>query len=130
MVFEHPSKEFVNHLLDYTAGQKINNIVDGDFGINLEYILNILKPNGSITTYASMSKMKPTFPFYQLMNLNININTVFVYDMPKKAKKDAIKDIASCLENNSLIHRLSKKYMLKDIPVSYTHLTLPTKRIV
>lgn len=125
MVFEHPSEEFVNHLLDYTAGQKIDKIIDGDFGINLQYILNILKPNGNITTYASMSKMKPTFPFYQIMNLNINISTVFVYDMPKKAKKDAIKDIASYLESNSLIHRLSRKYPLKNI--SEAHIKIEDK---
>ena len=38
---------------------------------------------------------------------------------PKKAKKDAIKDIASYLESNSLIHRLAKKYLLKDIPEAH-----------
>jgi len=115
VVFEHPSKFFVDQIIEYTNGQKVEKIIDGDFGINLDYLLAVLKPNGEIITYASMTEISPKVPFYRMMNMNLNLNFVFVYDIPKTAKINAINDISLALKKDKLINRLSKQYNLQDI---------------
>ena len=62
-----------------------------------------------------MTEKTPVIPFYQMMNLNVQIKMVFVYDMPKKAKESAILDITKALKENKLLNRLHENYNLKDI---------------
>ena len=101
--------------MDITNGQKIDKIIDGDFGVNLDYLLAVIKTNCEIVTFASMSEMHPKIPFYKMMNMNLNLKMVFVYDIPQEAKINAINDITVALKKERLINRLSGKYELKDI---------------
>ena len=126
VVFSHPSKNFKEEILDYTKGKLIDKVIDGDFGVNLDHILDIIKPSGEISTYASMTDMNPTLPFYQMMNLNAELKMVFVYDMPQEAKISAIKDITIALEKDKLINRLYKQYELSKI--SQAHLRIEDKQ--
>ena len=115
IVLEHPSKLFVDQVMDYTNGQKVDRIIDGDFGVNLDYLLAVIKPNCEIITFASMTKMYPKIPFYKMMNANLNLKMVFVYDIPREAKINAINDITVALKKERLINRLAHKYELRDI---------------
>jgi NADPH2:quinone reductase len=115
VVFEHPSSLFVDQVMDYTNGQKVDKIIDSDFGINLDYLLAVIKPNCEIITFASMTEIHPRIPFYKMMNMNLNLKMVFVYDIPKRAKINAINDITSSLKEDRLINRLSDQYDLEDI---------------
>ena len=115
IILSHPSETFKEEILDLTKGQKIEKIIDGDFGRNINFLLSVIKPKSSISTYASMTEKTPLIPFYQMMNLNVQIKMVFVYDMPKKAKESAILDITKALKENKLLNRLYKNYNLKEI---------------
>ena len=115
IILSHPSETFKQEILDLTKGHKIDKIIDGDFGKNINHLLSVIKPNSSISTYASMTEKTPGIPFYQMMNLNVQIKMVFVYDMPKKAKESAILDITKALKENKLLNRLYKNYNLKEI---------------
>ena len=115
IILSHPSETFKEEILELTKGQKIDKIIDGDFGKNINFLLSAIKPNSSISTYASMTEKTPVIPFYQMMNLNVQIKMVFVYDMPKKAKESAILDITKALKDNKLVNRLYKNYSLKEI---------------
>ena len=115
IIVGHPSETFKEEILDLTKGQKIEKIIDGDFGKNINYLLSVIKPNSSICTYASMTEKTPVIPFYQMMNLNVKMKMVFVYDMPNKAKESAILDITKALKENKLLNRLYKNYNLKEI---------------
>ena len=41
VVFSHPSENFVEEILDYTKGKLIDKVIDGDFGVNFNHILNL-----------------------------------------------------------------------------------------
>ena len=115
IILGHPSETFKEEILDLTKGHKIDKIIDGDFGKNINHLLSVIKPNSSISTYASMTEKTPVIPFYKMMNLNVQMKMVFVYDMPKKAKDYAILDITKALKGNKLLNRLYKNYNLKEI---------------
>ena len=113
---------FKEQILDLTKGQKIEKIIDGDFGKNINYLLNVIKPNSSICTYASMTEKTPVIPFYKMMNLNVQMKMIFVYDMPKEAKESAILDITNALKENKLLNRLYKNYNLKEISQAHQNI--------
>jgi NADPH2:quinone reductase len=88
--------------------------VDGDFGINLDAVLNVLKTSGTIATYSSVTIPEPILPFRQMLFMDLTIRIVLVYAMPKEAKLLAIKDITEALKTNSLKHSIAATYPLID----------------
>ena len=63
IILGHPSEIFKEEILDLTKGQKIEKIIDGDFGKNINHLIRVIKPNSSISTYASMTEKTPVIPF-------------------------------------------------------------------
>ncbi|MEM7371897.1 MAG: NADPH:quinone reductase [Bacteroidota bacterium] len=113
-VVEHPSSAANEALLAFTDGRKVDRVVEGDFGKNLPYVLEILATNGTIATYASMSDPQPTIPFYRMMFMDINVRLVLVYAMSWEAKSQAMEDITSLLEKDALTHRIAATYPLAE----------------
>ena len=107
--------EIVNHrLVDWgeaalcaNNGQKIDRVIDVEFGTNLPEVLKLIKTGGTIETYSSAQMPEPQLPFMQMMYLNLTIRMEIVYAMPESAKQAAIRDITTKLENDSLQHRIA-----------------------
>ena len=114
LVVDHPSSKTSRDILDYTNGQKINRIIEGDFGVNLLPALDILSNNGIIATYSSMTDMNPKIPFLRMMFMDLTIRMVLVYIMPKDAKQKAINDITLLLKQNKLDNRVAEVFSLED----------------
>ena len=113
LVVGHPSDTVVNEILGFTSGRKVDRIVDGDFGVNLPSVLDVLKTNGVIATYSSMTDMNPTIPFVRMMFMDITIRMVLVYAMPWDAKQKAIEDITDMLTSGDFDHRVAETFPLK-----------------
>jgi NADPH:quinone reductase len=102
----------VNHI---TNGAGIDRVIEVDFGGNLSVNQAILKLNGCIAAYASTSNPNPSFPFYALMFKGITIHLVNVYDLPGKARQQAIDDIQTLLKLDKLTHVIAAHFTLDDI---------------
>jgi NADPH2:quinone reductase len=113
-VVGHPSETTNKAILEYTKGRKLDRVIEGDFGVNLPFLLDILGTNGIIATYASGTRTEPQLPFYRMMYLDITLRTVLVYVMPWQAKKDAMDDITTLLSTNALKHRIAHIYPLAE----------------
>lgn len=113
LVVGHPGVESVKEILEFTKGKKIDRIIEGDFGVNLEPLLDVTNVGGVIATYSSMTIKEPKIPFIRMMFLDLTLRMVLVYEMPEKAKKRASLDIVNALEGDKLRHRISKTYPLK-----------------
>lgn len=114
LVVDHPSEFTKNVIQDYTRGRKLDRIIEGDFGANLGFLLEIMETGGVIATYASTTIAEPVLPFYRMMYLDLCLRTVIVYAMPVQAKKDAIADITSLLGSNALKHRIAQSHSLAE----------------
>ena len=97
----------------------MDRIIEGDFGANLPFLLEILETGGVIASYASGTISEPMLPFYRMMYLDITLRTVLVYVMPWQAKKDAIADITSLLSTNSLKHRIAQTFPLAESALAH-----------
>ena len=113
-VVDHPSESSNKAIMEYTKGRKLDRVVEGDFGANLPFLLEIMETNGVIATYASSTVLEPKLPFYRMMYLDLCLRTVIVYAMPWQAKKDAIADITALLSTNVLKHRIAQSYPLSE----------------
>ncbi len=99
----------------YTHDQLLNGLIDVDFGGNLDWSMEALKPNSAIATYASMGKTEPTLPFYTMMFKQLNLHFIFAYILTKSMRAHAIELVQRALQENKLNPLIAKVYTLDDI---------------
>ena len=114
-VVNHRSDNFAADILAATGGDRVDRIIDLEFGANLATSLDVLKTSGTIVTYSSTAVPEPKLPFFQMMYMDLNVQFVIVYVMPETAKQLAIADITVALENDRLHHRIAARMPLNDI---------------
>ncbi len=114
-VVNHRSDQFSADILSATGGDRVDRIIDLEFGANLATSLDVLKTSGTIVTYGSTAVPEPTLPFFQMMYLDLNIQFIIVYAMPEAAKQHAIADITTALADERLDHRIAARLPLADI---------------
>jgi len=97
------------------AASGFDRIVDVDFGANLLQSLDILKPGGTITSYASAALREPPVPFYRMSAINATFRAVLVYTMPDQAKQAAISDIGRWAREAVPVFAVAAHFDLADI---------------
>ena len=105
--------------MDTTEGKKIDRVVEGDFGANLIPVLDVIKTNGTIASYSSMSDMNPSIPFVRMLFMDLTLRLVLVYIMPEEAKNQAKKDITDFLLNDRLENRVAKTFSLEETALAH-----------
>lgn len=108
IVINHRMPDWPEILLNATGGQKVDRVVDVEFGENLEKVLDVINTNGVIATYSSSHNHQPVLPFYRMMFMDLTVRMVIVYAMPEDAKAKAIADIERALEAGTLKHRIAR----------------------
>jgi NADPH2:quinone reductase len=103
-VVNYRTENVAERVMALTEGAGVDHVVDVDFGANVATTLAVLKPNGSITTYASMTKPEPAIPFYPMMFKNVRLLWVFVYEMPQEAMTEAGRDVNAWLASGAAAH--------------------------
>jgi NADPH2:quinone reductase len=114
-VVSHRSERFADDILAATSGDKVDRIIDLEFGANLTTSLQVIATSGTIVTYGSTVAPEPQLPFFQMMYLDLKLQFVIVYAMPEAAKQLAIYDITQALRKDSLQHRIAATLPLDDI---------------
>ena len=113
-VVNHRESDFADQIKMASGGNKIDRVVDVEFGANLDTVLSVVGTGATITTYSSTQDLQPTIPFYKMMFLDLTVRFVIVYAMPESAKQQAIKDINEALEAGKLIHRIAHSLPLAE----------------
>ena len=79
------------------APEGIDHVVEVAFGANIETDVGLLKPDGSIASYAT-DNANPKIPFWQMVFKNIRLFFLGSDDFPKEAKLQAARDLNAALE--------------------------------
>jgi len=114
-VVNHRQPGWCNEALKINAQQKVDRIIDVEFGANLPEVLNLIRVGGTIATYSSTQVPEPKLPFLKMMFMDLTIRLVIVYAMPEEAKRQAISDIEKRLQDDQLQHRVTHTLPLADI---------------
>ena len=113
---EAGAEAMVNHrvpdwgkaVLDLTEGQKIDRVIDVEFGANLPELLNCVRIGATIATYSSTVVPEPALPFRTMMFMDLTVRMVIVYAMPEEAKAQAVADTRAALTEGGLQHRIAQ----------------------
>ena len=118
-VVNHRDDDWAKQVISANSGEKIDRVIDVEFGANLPAVLEMIKTSGTIATYSSTVVTEPKLPFYQMMFMDLVIRLVIVYAMPESAKQAAIEDIDHALSENHLQHRVAHTLPLDDIALAH-----------
>jgi NADPH:quinone reductase-like Zn-dependent oxidoreductase len=107
LVINHQHQDWGQEVVSANDGNKVDRVVDVEFGANLSQILACINISGVIATYSSTQVKEPQLPFMQMMFMDLTLRMVIVYAMPEDAKLEAITDINKALNENKLSHRIA-----------------------
>jgi len=114
-IINYRNENVIDNIKKITSNKGVDHIVDVDFGGNLKTIQEIVALNGFIAAYASEGNLNPVLPFYQLLFKGVTLSMVNVYELPDKAREQAINDIYSALECDILKPIISDQFHLDEI---------------
>lgn len=106
-VVNHREENWGEAVVEANGGNKVNRIVDVEFGQNLPEVLKCADFNAVIATYSSTVVKQPELPFIQMMFMDLTLRMVIVYAMPEAAKQQAVADTVKLLEEGKLQHRIA-----------------------
>ena len=107
-VVNHRESDWGKAVLDLTGGQKIDRVIDVEFGANLPELLHCVRIGATIATYSSTVVPEPALPFRTMMFMDLTVRMVIVYAMPEEAKALAVTDTQVALAENGLQHRFAE----------------------
>ncbi len=119
LVVNHRQENWSESLLSLNNGEKVDRVIDVDFGANLTEVLKLIRVSGEIVTYSSNKDPRPQLPFGQMMYLDLMIRLVIVYAIPETAKQAAIADINDKLAKDELQHRIAHVLDFEDMVRSH-----------
>ncbi len=106
------AEEWVNYrdtdvtaaVMDMTDGAGVDRIVEVDFAANQAASLALIKPSGTIASYASASERTPALDFYPFMFKNTRLHMLIVYRLIGAARAPGESQLTAWLEAGALSH--------------------------
>ncbi|HYF18468.1 MAG TPA: zinc-binding dehydrogenase, partial [Ramlibacter sp.] len=118
-VIDYRREDVAARVLELTGGAGLDHVVEVDFGANLATTLKLIAPHGSIATYASMAQPHPAIPFYDMMNRNLRLLWVFVYELPLPVLAQGGTDIEAWLSTGTAKYPQVHEFPLDDIVAAH-----------
>jgi NADPH2:quinone reductase len=106
-------KELTAHVREL-APEGIDHIVEVAFGANIEADIELLKPGGSIASYAT-DNAAPKIPFWQMVFKNVRVFFLGSDDFPKEAKLQAARDLNAALQTGWAGFEIGERIPLAEI---------------
>ena len=114
-----------DYFLDYSSDKLVSQIkeiapegvdraVEVEFGINLNWLHEVLKPNGTLAVYGSAKEMNPIIPFGSYLFKAIKIDIYLIYILPPKEREIAINYLHLAYGQKGLAPRIDSIYKLED----------------
>ena len=111
--FDYSSDNLVSQIKE-VAPEGVDRVVEVEFGINLNWIHEVLKPNGTLAVYGSAKEMNPIIPFGLYLFKAIKIDIFLIYILQPKERKIAINYLHSAYGQKALVPRIDSIYKLQD----------------
>ncbi len=96
------------------APEGVDHIVEVAFGANIEADVELLKPGGSVASYAT-DNAAPKIPYWQMVFKNARVFFLGSDDFPKEAKVEAARDLNAALEAGWSGFEIAERVALADI---------------
>ena len=95
------------------APEGVDRVIEVEFGLNLNWIHQILKPNSTLAVYGSAKEMNPQIPFSLYLFKAIKIDFFLIYILPSKEREIAINYMHSAYEQKALVPKIDSIFKLE-----------------
>jgi NADPH2:quinone reductase len=101
-------------VLDATAGQGVDRIVEVEFGLNINFDAKIIRTGGIIVAFGSALSSAPEIPFMPLMFKNVRLIFALVYVLNDADRSAAIKHVNAAIQSGDLVYPVQSQFDLQD----------------
>ena len=119
-VVNYRTQDVAAEIKRLTDNAGVDRIVEVDFGGNLPVSQQVIKPFGTIASYASRGDPEPKVAFRPLMVKNVVVRPILVYTMPESAKVTGAADVNRALAEGALRPRVGARLPLDKIADAHT----------
>ena len=116
-VLNYRDPNFLADLKD-AAPEGVDRVVDVALGVNLDANLSVLRPHGTIVTYA-VEPSDPVVPVRRLMGGNATIRFMLVYGLLPEAIAAAVRDVSEALDRGRLTRLPEHEFTLSDVVAAH-----------
>ncbi|MEX0277565.1 MAG: NADPH:quinone reductase [Ruegeria sp.] len=113
------SQDVTEAVMDLTRGAGVDRIVEVDFAANQSTSLSLIRPGGTIASYASASQMRPELDFYGFMFKNIRLHMLIVYMLDAAERRLGEAQLGTWLEQGALKHAVVPAGTLADAAAAH-----------
>ncbi len=113
------TQDVTDAVMDMTDGAGVDRIVEVDFAANQAASLALIRPGGTIASYASASQMTPSLDFYGFMFKNIRLHMLIVYQLDAAARRRGEAQLGEWLEQGALSHAVVPGGNLSDAATAH-----------
>ena len=128
LIINYRDEDVVAAIEDFTNGEGVDRILEVEFGGNLSVSEQVIKPNGTIASYGSVSVMEPTLPFYNFMFKGVKLNTYLIYIVSESDRNTIVNGLNAAMNDRALTHLVAESYALDDIVNA--HLSMESNRVI
>lgn len=97
-----------------TDGRGVDSIIEMDLSRNARYYPSVLRPLATVAV-CGMSANEATLPSLWLMQNNINLRFLFIYEISAEDRAAGIGELSQLLAANRLTHTIARRLPLADI---------------
>lgn len=108
-------------VMDLTAGIGVDRIIEVDFAANMALNANVLKRNGSISSYSSSSNTLPIFPYYDFAIKGARFSLVQSFHLPEAARRAGEAKIRELADSDKLVVHIGKCFSFSEIAEAHEH---------
>jgi NADPH2:quinone reductase len=102
-----------------TDGHGIDHAVDLEFGSNIDWMAEAIRPNGIIVAYGSAALREPVLPFYTLMFKRVTLRTELVYLLPDAPRREGEAYLDKALSTGALRHAVAARFPLEETAAAH-----------
>ena len=111
--FDYSSNNLVSQIIEVVP-EGVDRVIEVEFGLNLTWLHQVLKPNGTLAVYGSAKEMNPTIPFGLYLFKAIKIDIFLIYILPRKERELAINFLHAAFEQRALKPKIDSIFKLED----------------
>lgn len=121
-VIDYRQEDVVERVLKITSGEGVERVVEVDLFGNIADDAKLVREHGIICCYGSrigVGSTDPVFPTVPLLQKNITVRLIHLYNIPVQARSDAIRDIGAWAGIQTAKFAISKAYSLDQAVVAH-----------
>ena len=118
-VLDYSAPDLAERILAANGGAPVDQIVEVEFGANVDTNTEVIAENGRIVSYGSARVMTPTLPFYPLMFKAVTLELALIYALTEAQRARAITNLNAVLEAGALASRIAQTFPLSECAAAH-----------